>query len=84
MHIDRFVPPPGHPLHPLVESIWTVRGGRSDGGYAGETILPKGIVDVVFDLEGVAYAVTRGAEAFRSRSRPGRGRGCSGTASASC
>lgn len=64
MNINRFVPPPGHPLHPLVESVWTVRGGRSDDGYAGETILPKGIVDVIFDLGGVAYAVTRGARAF--------------------
>jgi AraC-like DNA-binding protein len=64
MNAQRLVPPPGHPLHPVVQSIWTVRGGRGDVGYAGETILPKGIVDIVFDLQGTAYSVTRDGKTF--------------------
>jgi AraC-like DNA-binding protein len=64
MNAQRLVPPPGHPLYPVVESIWGLRGDRGDAGYAGETILPKGIVDIIFDLGGTAYSVTRGGQAF--------------------
>ncbi|HEY0021855.1 MAG TPA: helix-turn-helix transcriptional regulator [Longimicrobium sp.] len=64
MNAQRLVLPPGHPLHPVVQSIWAVQAGQGDAGYAGETILPKGIVDIIFDLHGTAYSVVRGGKAF--------------------
>ncbi|HEX8674133.1 MAG TPA: helix-turn-helix transcriptional regulator [Longimicrobium sp.] len=64
MDAQRLVPPPGHPLNPVVQSIWMVQGGPGGIGHAGETILPKGIVDIIFDLQGTAYTVARGGNTF--------------------
>jgi AraC-like DNA-binding protein len=49
MHIEVFHPAPGDPLHPYVQGIFRV---RSAAGYRQETILPKGNVDLLFNLGG--------------------------------
>jgi AraC-like DNA-binding protein len=46
MQIRLWTPPPGHPLHGCVLSIFRA---RSDAAYS-ETILPKGNVDILFNL----------------------------------
>jgi len=47
MRADHFAPPPGHPLHAYVLAIFRVRAA---GAYRCETILPKGNVDLLFNL----------------------------------
>lgn len=54
MQIQRYVPPPDHPLAPYVQSIWRIRFPKSQ---AVETILPKGNVDLLFNL-GDAHQTT--------------------------
>ncbi|HEX8673128.1 MAG TPA: AraC family transcriptional regulator [Longimicrobium sp.] len=49
MHVDKYRPPPAHPLHPYVQAIFRIRLARP---YARETILPKGNVDLLFNLGG--------------------------------
>ncbi len=46
--LNRFVPPPGHPLQPYVDSIWSV---HDKGTIQKETILPKGNLDIIFCLD---------------------------------
>lgn len=58
MQIDRYIPPPDHPLHPYIESIWRVESYPS---HATETILPKQNVDILFNLA-QAYAIVDGTE----------------------
>ncbi len=45
MRVDRYIPPPGHPLRPYLQSIWR---GRAKNSFRRETILPKGNVDIIF------------------------------------
>jgi AraC-like DNA-binding protein len=47
MQIDRYIPPPEHPLHPYVASIWRA---ESQFSHSSETILPKQNVDLLFNL----------------------------------
>jgi AraC-like DNA-binding protein len=68
MNVDLFIPPPGHPLRPYLQSIWRM---HARSGYAAETILPKGNVDILFNLceplqihcavDGVARSIPGGA-----------------------
>ncbi len=44
-----YAPPPGHPLHPFVHGIWQI---RVDHPHWRQRVLPRGIVDVMFPLEG--------------------------------
>jgi AraC-like DNA-binding protein len=50
-HVHVYAPPPGHPLEPYVLSIFRV---RADTPYR-ETILPKGNVDLLFNLGGTVH-----------------------------
>jgi AraC-like DNA-binding protein len=47
MKVDHYIPPPGDPLRPYVDSIWSV---HATGDYSRELILPKGNVDILFNL----------------------------------
>ena len=47
MLIDHFAPPRSHPLHPFVLCIFRL---RARGAFRTETILPKGNVDILFNL----------------------------------
>ncbi len=47
MHVDTYIPPPRHPLRPYLQSIWCV---KARGDFSRETILPKGNVDILFNL----------------------------------
>ena len=68
MNVARYSPPPDHPLHPYLYGIWEC-GAR--GEYARETILPKGIVDIIFNLGG-AFNITipHSSETGTMRSAP--------------
>lgn len=47
LQVHRYIPPPDHPLHPYLQSIWRA---RDKGTVRRETILPKGNLDIVFCL----------------------------------
>lgn len=47
MEVQRYIPPAEHPLKPYLQSIWR---GRASGAFRTETILPKGNVDIIFNL----------------------------------
>lgn len=51
--IQFYVPPPGHPLQPFVISIFRV---RMESPHRQETILPKGNVDLLFNLGEALHA----------------------------
>lgn len=62
MQIRVWTPPPGHPLHACVLSIFRA---RLDAAYS-ETILPKGNVDILFNL-GAPLTTTGTAGRFELR-----------------
>jgi AraC-like DNA-binding protein len=47
MQVEHFVPPPAHPLHPFIISIFRL---RARDAYVAETLLPRGNVDILFNL----------------------------------
>jgi AraC-like DNA-binding protein len=49
MHASQYVPPQGHPLRPFIRGIWQI---RVDHSHWRQRVLPRGIVDLVFPLEG--------------------------------
>jgi AraC-like DNA-binding protein len=49
MHATHYAPPAGHPLRPFVHGIWQIRVDHSTWR---QRVLPRGIVDLVFPLEG--------------------------------
>lgn len=59
MRADVFVPPPGHLLHPFVHSIFEVHGPQA--ALREEAILPKGNVDLLFNLGAPVDVAREGA-----------------------
>jgi AraC-like DNA-binding protein len=49
LHASHYAPPSGHPLHPFVHGIWQIQVARTPWR---QRVLPRGIVDVIFPLEG--------------------------------
>jgi len=49
LHVIQYAPPPGHPLRPFVHGIWQIHVAHS---HWRQRVLPRGIVDVMFPLEG--------------------------------
>jgi uncharacterized protein DUF6597 len=49
MQASHYAPPPGHPLRPFVYGIWQIRVAHS---HWSQRVLPRGIVDLMFPLEG--------------------------------
>ena len=49
MKAHHWTPPAGHRLHPFVHGIWQLRVSHP---HWGQRVLPRGIVDVIFPLEG--------------------------------
>lgn len=49
MHVAQYVPPSGHLLRPFVHGIWQI---RVDHSHWRQRVLPRGIVDLMFPLEG--------------------------------
>jgi AraC-like DNA-binding protein len=49
LHATQYTPPSGHPLHPFVHGIWQI---RVDHSHWRQRVLPRGIVDLMFPLEG--------------------------------
>jgi hypothetical protein len=47
MKADFYIPPRTHPLFPYIQSIWR---NTANGDFTRETILPKGNVDLLFNL----------------------------------
>jgi len=47
VQIEHYIPPAQHPLASYVQAIWRVQANRD---YTTETILPKGNVDLLFNL----------------------------------
>ncbi|MEZ4703490.1 MAG: helix-turn-helix transcriptional regulator [Rhodothermales bacterium] len=45
MHLERYIPPTAHPLHPFVQSLFFARSA-----HARELVLPKCNVDLLFNL----------------------------------
>lgn len=64
MQIRLWTPPPGHPLHACVHSIFRA---RADAAYS-ETILPKGNVDILFNLGPTTLTTIGTAGRFELRS----------------
>jgi AraC-like DNA-binding protein len=64
VHADIHVPPPGHPLAPYVLAVFRVRW---DGRTHRETILPKGNVDLMFNLGCDVRGTLEGGEAYLAR-----------------
>lgn len=49
MHAIQYTPPLGHPLHPFVHGIWQIHVTHA---HWRQRVLPRGIVDIIFPLEG--------------------------------
>jgi AraC-like DNA-binding protein len=49
LHANHYAPPSGHPLRPFIYGIWQI---RVDHSHWHQRVLPRGIVDLVFPLEG--------------------------------
>jgi AraC-like DNA-binding protein len=56
----QYSPPSGHPLHPVVHGIWQIHVSHS---HWHQHVLPRGIVDVMFPLEGYLARTGTGDEA---------------------
>lgn len=66
MNVHHYIPPPDHPLHPYLHSLWSCGAW---GAYARETILPTGIVDILFNLaQPFRVALRHGEEIERMKS----------------
>jgi AraC-like DNA-binding protein len=49
MHASQYTPPSSHPLRPFVHGIWQIRVDHSEWR---QRVLPRGLVDLVFPLDG--------------------------------
>ena len=49
MPASTYTPPSGHPLYPFVHGIWQI---RVDHAHWRQRVLPRGLVDLMFPLEG--------------------------------
>jgi len=49
LQASQYAPPSDHPLRPFIRGIWQI---RVDHSYWHQRVLPRGIVDLVFPLEG--------------------------------
>lgn len=49
LRVNRYIPPPDHPLQPYLQSIWR---GQDDGTIHRETVLPDGTLSIIFCLAG--------------------------------
>jgi AraC-like DNA-binding protein len=49
LRATQYTPPSGHPLRPFIRGIWQI---RVDHSHWQQRVLPRGIVDLVFPLEG--------------------------------
>lgn len=63
MKNDCYIPPPGY-LQSIIRQIWQTDGVR---GYSTEVIIPKGVVEIIFDCGNAPVRASLGSKIYTPR-----------------